>query len=470
MRERIGRFMSHPVTESVVGVLIVASVGLVVCEATAEDPLAASRYALASDLITLVFCIELTLRWIGARTTRAFFRQYWIDVLALAPVVRPLRILRLLRLLRLVRLGVLLTRRMRKVVAALHEGVAENLLVFVVLGLVFLLGAVGMTVVESRTNPAFDTFGEAAWWSLFTLMAGEPIPGDAVARTTAGRVIAGLVMLGGFTVFAMFTGVVSAVMVARLKGRMEAKAMELDELNDHYVICGWNRSVPVIVRELQADPQTARTAIVLVAELDEEPDFPAGVARELVFLVRGDFTSTEVLRRAGVERAGAAILVADKSRERIDQDRDARTILAALTIEKINPGIFTSAELLSRDNEGHLRMAGVEDIVVGDEYMGNIIAHGARTYGLVSVLDELLTSTRGNEFYKVPVPADLVGKTVLEATAHLKEQHGSVLVAVETPEGGRRATRRINPAPGAVLQKEESLLLIAPDAPDAGKT
>lgn len=112
----------------------------------------------------------------------------------------------------------------------------------------------------------------------------------------------------------------------------------------------------------------------------------------------------EVLRQAGLERAAVAILLADKTVPRSDQDRDAHTVLAALTIEKINRGIFTCVELLSRENQSHLTLAGVEEIIVPDEYGGKILAAAARNRGIVCMLDELLTRERGNNFYKSALP------------------------------------------------------------------
>lgn len=465
MRAALSRFINHLATELVIGVLIVMSVAITVLEARCLEPEWTAWYDQLGNGITLLFCVELSIRWYVARSTRQFFRHYWLDVIAILPLVRPLRVLRVLRLLRLVRLGVLVSRRTRKLAQVLHEGLAENLLVLVILTIVFLLGAVGMCVVE-KGNDRFESFSQAAWWSLFTLMAGEPISGDDVAQTTLGRVVSMIVMLGGFTVFAMFTGVVSAVMVERLRGRMEAKDMDLEELQAHFIICGWNRSVPVVVQELQVDPQTARTPIVIVAELEKEPELPPEqINSGLVYFVRGDYTSTEVLERVGVERAAAAILVADKSKERSDQDRDARTILAALIIEKLNPRIYTSAELLHRENDPHLRMAGVENVVVGDEYMGNIIAHGSRAYGLVTVLDELLTATRGNEFYKLGVPSYLVGTTVSHALGEIKQRHDALIIALLRTTASGETQTITNPQADVPLQADDALIVIAAEAP-----
>lgn len=440
MRRRLRAFFEHIATECVIGALILISVALTLVEVSFRLP---SPWGVwlprISQAITAIFVCELFLRWVASRSSAYYFRHHWLDLMALLPLIRPLRMLRILRLLRLVRLGLFVTRRMRRVGAAIHEGLAENVLLLIAVFLIFLCGTIGITVAE-QGNPDFDSLGETVWWTIVTLITGEPAEGRT--HTVLGKIFTVLVMLGGFTLFATFTGVISAVMVGRLKRGMEARAMELDELEGHTLLCGWNRSGPVVVAELQADRQTRRKPLVIVAEIEDEPDLPLkGIDRDLVYFKRGDFTSTEVLELVGVRRAARAILLADSSQPRSDQDRDARTLLAALTIEKLSPRIFTTAELLHRQNAAHLRLAGVEDVVVGNEYMGTVVAQSARTYGLTEILDEVLTSTRGNAFHKIRVPEELVGKTVLEAMAWLKAKHGALLVSIE-------AAPEANPSPG----------------------
>jgi len=466
-RERLAAFFAHPFTDVAVAALIILSVVLTVFEAScAEGSVEQFRFFLVETVITGVFVIELSLRWYCARSTKIFFSEYWIDVLSVIPLVRPLRILRILRIARLVRVGIIFTRRGRRMAQMIHEGLIENLMVFGVLLGFLLLGAVGMLVAE-KGNPGFENFHNSSWWSLFTLMAGEPV--GANPTTTAGRFITATVMIGGFTLFAMFTGVISAIMVTRLRNHWEARDMELHELRNHTLICGWNRSAVTIIQEIQRDPRTARTPIVLVAELEEPPPFLSwGCRTEMLYFVRGDYTSTAVLQKAGIEHAAATVLLADKSLPRTDQDRDARTLLAALTIEKLRPGIFTCAELLRRENIEHLSMAKVEEIVIGDEYMGHLIAHSSRTRGVIKIVDELLTASRGNQFYKIPVPGELVGKTFFDALVELKKSRDSILVAIESlrPEGHRELVT--NPDAGRPLVEGDQLVLIAAKDPADG--
>jgi uncharacterized membrane protein YkvA (DUF1232 family) len=54
--------------------------------------------------LTGFFVIELSLRWYAAPTTRRFWREYWLDVIAVIPFFRTMRILRVLRMLRILRM------------------------------------------------------------------------------------------------------------------------------------------------------------------------------------------------------------------------------------------------------------------------------------------------------------------------------------------------------------------------------
>lgn len=470
MRSTLRKFINHAVTDIVIGVMIVASIVFTVLEIKCHQTNLSHVYGYIAHGLNVIFIIELSIRFYVERSKKDFFWKYLIDIIAVIPFSAKFRILRIFRLFRLIRLGFLFTRRTRRMAAVLNKSLAENMLIVVTIGIVFLIGAVGMNLLEAEHMDA----SSAAWFSIFTLMAGEPTPGLPV--TTAGRVITAIVMLGGFTMFAIFTGVVSAVMIERLRGGMDIKEVELEELKDHYVICGWNRCVPTIIRELQASPDTRSMPIVIMAEFKEEPEltFP-GINRGLIFFISGDFSSTEVLRGARVGYAKHAILLADKSKDRSDQDRDARSILAALTIEKMRANrdaednedgeddmIYSCVELLHRDEQKvHvLKLAGVEDVVEGDEYMGNLIAHATRAHGLAQVIDELLTSTWGNEFIRVAIPPELVGKTYLEGLEFCKTRRNQLVIA--TAQGDKS---QVNPLPGRVLTKEDELIVVhlAPD-------
>lgn len=466
MRGALDAFINHRYTDLVVVVLILASVALLVIEVTLPessplfDPVETTGHVL-----TWVFVAELLVRLFAMPNRRRFLRLYWLDVLAVLPVMRSLRILRVVRLLRLFRVGVLLNRRMLGIGDALRRGKSELLTVGTIVLIVVLAGAIGINLAERDAGGVYQTIAGSVWWSLYALVSAEPILG--VPDSFLGRLLTLVVMLGGLGFFATFTGIVSAAMVNRLSSRMEVKEMTLADLQDHVVVCGWNRMGAKILDELAADPTLANRAVVLVTEL-ESPPAQIPVPPDRFYFMRGDFTKVEVLQEAGIERASHAILLADKSHPRSDQDRDARTVLAALTIERLNHDIFTCVELLNRDNQSHLAMAGVEEIVVPDEYAGKILATASRNRGIVSMLDELFTTRYGNQIYKAPVPAGWEGKPVRWAHTHLKEEHGATLLSLERPACDETGSCQVlvNPAPEEILQQGDNLILVARRMPE----
>jgi voltage-gated potassium channel len=211
--------------------------------------------------------------------------------------------------------------------------------------------------------------------------------------------------------------------------------------------------------------QSDTHAVVVVAELEE---LPPEIARmkiaARVFFVPGDYTRPEVLEQARVSHARRAIIVADATKPRSDQDRDARTVLAALMIERMNPKIYTCAELLNRANEAHLRAAGIEEVITTSEAGGHHLAMAAMHPGLANVVSELLTAKVGNTLVKQAPPATLIGATFMTALGALKHDAGSLLIGLEVlgKDGSRTPgyAMKVNPPPETVIGPRDNLVLI----------
>lgn len=475
MKSKIDRFLRHPWTEASLIVLILVWVALLVVEIGLDrDGLANTGVHLAGDAITAIFALELLARFHVAQKKARFFRYYWVDVISVLPMLHPLRFLRVIRLLRLHRVGILLHRRLLARNAAVATGFGMQLMIVLTIGIIVLVGGMAMYKVEGgRTEGHFATLGDAVWWSFFTLVSLQPTLGEP--NTEMGKVIMAFVVVGGLATVAVFTGVMSAVMVHRLKAGLEVVDMELDELREHVVICGWNRAAHLILEELQADGAGHARAVVVLAELDGLPEGELKkVDRTRVFLQQGEYTSMDALESVGIRNASYAILLADKCRPRSDQDRDARTVLAALTIEKLNPEIFTCAQLLDRKNSSQLQAAGVENIVIDDEVSGTLIATSIRNRGLTGVITELLDVKFGNNLYKVEAPKAWAGRAVGEIFSALKAQHDALLVGIERHKEGRRAQDQlqietlVNPPGDQLIRENDNLVLIARHCPKLG--
>ncbi len=460
-RQQLDRLLKHPTTDAVVMVLIIGSIALLILSVALgpNHPMRA-RIDLVSHGVTVLFGIELSLRWLAERKKRKFVERFWIDCLAVLPAFRWFRFLWLLRLLRIFRFGVILTRRLSGYSALVRKGAVESVLFLMVVSGVVLAAAFAVQRAEGATM-GFETLSESIWWSVLSLVAGEPV--GQTPSTTAGRLVTVGVMFSGLTMFAVVTGVVSANMVDRLRN-LNLRDMEIEDLEGHAILCGWNPAAVLVIRELQADPAYGRRGIVVIAEFDRDPDLRDSVQQPgLVFFVSGDYTRPDVLHRARIELASRAIVLADRTKERSDQDRDARSVLTALLIENINrenhKDIFTSVELVNRDNAQSLVSAGVEEIVVAHDYVGRILASSSRQVGITTILDELLTAQYGNQFLKFVLPGALPPQTVSQLTHLLQSRCHAILLAVEEPNS-LGATMEVNPPLDRVVHGGEIVVAI----------
>ncbi len=165
--------------------------------------------------LTAVFAVEFFSRLWAAASRRAYLADHWIDLAALVPPTRGLRVLRLLRLLRLVRIfagGARAIGDLKRL--AEHRG-----LVWLVAGWLGVVAftSIGMYAVEHGANPELATPWDGLWWGLST-MTGAGY-GDIVPATPEGRIVAIVLMLLGVALFSAVTAMVTSFLVHDDKAR-----------------------------------------------------------------------------------------------------------------------------------------------------------------------------------------------------------------------------------------------------------
>lgn len=511
LKRAVRRFFDQIWVEFSIAILVLASVVLTLSELAYEmtgvpyNDAGLVAFRGVNDLITCVFVIELSFRFFAATSKKRFFREFWIDILAVLPIFRVFRTwraLRLLRLIRILRLLGVMSRLAANYPYVFRRGAMEYAAISGLLAITVVFGTISMMYFENperrarvadrqaaaeqaRSTPdqggesvagegsEGDSAGETEepddftlensfWFSLYSLFAGEPVP--LTPETRGGKVVTVFVMFMGLTIFAMFTGTFSAYMVDRF--RSEGRVIDFDELHDHIVICGWNHKSEIIVQEYRATRRTKQIPIVVITELDLEAAGVSEWVRSQVVFLSDDFTRVAALERAGIHRAKTCIIMADTSGGRSETDVDARTILASLTVEKINPKVYTCAEILNKQYGTHLQMGNVNDYVVSGDYSAYMLAQSAMNRGLMDVIGELLTYQRGNEFYRYELPAKWIGLSFAKLMLELKEKHNSILVAVH-PNGGKMS---VNPRDHEFAQGDEIVIIASSEVDLSRKT
>ncbi len=158
--------------------------------------------ATAETILTFLFIAEFAVRLWASESRIGYLRSHAIDLVALLPTARGLRIARLIRLLRLVRTFTSL-RRVMTDVERLSDHHGLGTLVIAWFGVMFLCSSVFFSV-ENGVNPGLHDPGDAVWWGIATLTGGT----TAVQPVTfEGRLAMGVLLVVGVALFTAITAV-----------------------------------------------------------------------------------------------------------------------------------------------------------------------------------------------------------------------------------------------------------------------
>jgi voltage-gated potassium channel len=168
--------------------------------------------------LTVVFTIEYILRLISVRRPLRYAKSFFgiIDLLAIIPTYASLllpgvqyllaiRILRLLRVFRILKLAEFVGEA-RIITSALRAS-AKKISVFLlaVLILVTIIGSI-MYVIEGESH-GFSDIPTSIYWAIVTLTTVGY--GDLSPQTSLGKAFASLVMIMGYAIIAVPTGIVT---------------------------------------------------------------------------------------------------------------------------------------------------------------------------------------------------------------------------------------------------------------------
>lgn len=321
--------------------------------------------------------------------------------------------------------------------------------IFKVLAIVFVVtlgGSLGYIYFEEDIN-----FPDALWWSVVTLTTVGY--GDISPATPGGRIVGITIMIAGIGFLGILTANIASILVERRF--LKNKGMKGTHVKNHIVICGWNFRGHKIVEELRADPKCRTTALVILADIPEKPiDDPE------VYFINGE-VEPDTLQKANIDRAQAVIVLSD---DKLDAyAKDAKTVLNTLTIESVNPDVYTCVELMEEKNVQHCQRAHADEIIVVGELSTNLLVQAALDHGLTRMISELVSKRFGEDLYKVKLPPRLVGRTFLEVMCELKESHEILCIGIEDKTGKKFIA---NPKKNYSFDEDDRLIVVAAERPN----
>ncbi len=179
------------------------------------------QLAILEWFFTFLFSIEYFLRILSVTSPRHYVTSFFgiIDLLAILPtylslffpggqalmVIRLLRVLRIFRVLKLANFLGESARLMQALKASRRKVIV---FLFFILTIVFIMGSV-MYLVEGAEN-GFTSIPRSIYWAIVTLTTVGY--GDISPQTPFGQALAAIIMILGYAIIAVPTGIVTAEM------------------------------------------------------------------------------------------------------------------------------------------------------------------------------------------------------------------------------------------------------------------
>ncbi len=203
--------------------LILASIVIVLLESVPGNSQQLIKVLQDAEwVITGLFTIEYFLRiWVVQKPRKYIFSFYGIiDLLAILPsflgllfagthmliILRSLRLLRIFRILKLTRY-VQEASMLWKALKASRKKI--TIFLFFIIILITILGTV-MYIVENPYNPGFSSIPKSIYWAIVTLTTVGY--GDIAPVTIVGQFLASVIMIIGYSIIAVPTGIVTSEM------------------------------------------------------------------------------------------------------------------------------------------------------------------------------------------------------------------------------------------------------------------
>lgn len=282
------------------------------------------------------------------------------------------------------------------------------------IGIMITIGAIGFRFLEQLSW--FDSF------YLSTQTVTTVGYGDITPHTQIGQAFSIVLMLTGVgTVLYALTVLAQAVIQSDIFQTLGArrKLNEMENLSDHYIVCGAGRVGRRIIRNLQ---KQGLPFVILETDEKKLADFE----RDGSIFYIGDATSEENLLKAGVKRAkGLATCLAD----------DADNVYVVLTARGLNPDLHIVARAVEEQAEPKLIRAGASRVVAPIIIGGQSMARALLKPAIADFMETIVAETLDLVFEEVTVhtPSPYAGAMLKDT--NLGSELNLIVVAIRRADG-----------------------------------
>jgi voltage-gated potassium channel len=308
----------------------------------------------------------------------------------------------------------------------------------------FAYAVLAMLIVLAIGTVGFHWAIDESWMqSVYRSVVSSTLTGlDTVPKNDSARAITIFLVLAGISIFAYIGSLVVEAIARGVFGghwaeRRRRKAIE--ELREHYIICGFGRVGRRVAEELRHEG-----APFVVLDYSQEAKEVA--EEEQVLFIEGNGTDDDDLQGAGLERARGLVAASDD---------DADNLYIALSARAVNPGLLIVARASNEDAARKLRLAGADRIVQPYQAAGRVMANYLLRPQVTAFVDVVTTAAGTDlrfEEIEVTEQSGQGARTIRELD--IRNRTGALIVALRKRDG----TFDTTPTPDAMLEVSDVLI------------
>ncbi len=296
-----------------------------------------------------------------------------IDLFAILPGYRPLRVLRIFVLFRLFKL-LRYTKSINEFVQVLVEKRFELLTLLFLLVFIVMTAGIAIYVFETHVNPNIDTLFDAIYWALVTISTVGY--GDISPVTTEGRVISIVIIVSGIAMISFVTSVIVSAFSIKLEELKENRYIhDLNKEEAFLILCGYGQLTKMFLRQKDDD-----THYIII---DKDAARVAAAAKEGYRAIREDASRYEVLSRFNTAYARVTLITL--------LNDDVENIYITLNAKSVNPSIQVIARVTHSNMTSKYRLAGADHILMPDKVASRMLLMAIEQPTMHEAIVQLIT-------------------------------------------------------------------------------
>lgn len=362
-----------------------------------------------------------------------------IDLLAILPAYRPLRILRIFVLFRVFKL-LRYTKSINQFVEVLSNKKFELLTLLFLLLFIVSTAAIAIYVFEETKNPDIVTLFDAFYWALVTISTVGY--GDISPVTTEGKAVSMVIIISGIAMISFVTSVIVSAFSEKLDELKESRIIEdLNKSDDFVIICGYGQLAKMFLRQEEG----LGDAYVI---MDKDPARVKQAIKDGYKAINDDASRHDVISKFDVKYSHITVLCLTNS--------DVENIYISLNAKSLSKDIHVIARASSEKMHKKFKLAGVDHIVTPSNAANIMLRTAIHQPVMYNGMQAILTGKNIANIDEVMVHKHikLIGKRISEIDF---AKHKILFIGIQRGVDGEFI---FNPNSEIVFEEEDILLMM----------